>query len=91
MDGHSWRASPQTSATITMARRMELAAILITGNNDYRAFRRAAGPSAHLAGLRRGGPPDGMKAQIVLGDPYRLKTTSGAGVEAVAVAEKAFG
>jgi hypothetical protein len=32
-----------------------------------------------------------MKAQIVLGDPYRLKTTSGAGVEAVAVAEKAFG
>jgi hypothetical protein len=44
MDSHSWRASPQTSATIAMAHRMELAAIVITGNNDYR---RSAVPQAH--------------------------------------------
>jgi hypothetical protein len=32
-----------------------------------------------------------MKAEVVLGDPYRLKATSGAGVEIIAVANWAVG
>jgi hypothetical protein len=30
-----------------------------------------------------------MRAEVVLGDPFRLKATSGAGVEVIAVAERA--
>jgi hypothetical protein len=32
-----------------------------------------------------------MKAEVVLGDVSRLKATAGAGVEVIAVAERAFG
>ena len=31
-----------------------------------------------------------MEAEVVLGDPYRLKVTAGAGVEVVAVAKGAI-
>ncbi len=33
----------------------------------------------------------GMKAEIVLGDPYRLKAIAGTSVEVIAVAERAVG
>jgi hypothetical protein len=42
------------------------------------------------AGVRPGSARGGIEAEIILGDPYRPKATTGAGVEVVAIVKRIF-